>query len=61
MAIFREKELSMAIAEKYRLLDAGEIVEFTQEEATFAGAFVEDAVRLEDVDQFEKLGIDHEH
>ena len=60
MNLFREKALIMAIAEKYRRLDRGEIVEFTPEEADFAGAFQEDAIRLEDVDQFDEAVKHHE-
>lgn len=53
MSIFKEKELSMAVSEKYRSLDGGEMVEFTPEEAEFAGAFIDDAIRFEDVDHYD--------
>lgn len=52
MTFFKEKELTLAVSEKYRRLDGSDAVEFTAEEATFAGAFVEDAIRFEDVDHY---------
>ena len=39
---------------------AGEFVDFSQEEAAFAGAFVEDAIRFEDIDQYEEEVRRHE-
>ena len=60
MTIFEDKALIQAISEKYRRLDAGESVEFTQEEAERAGAFVEDAIRFEDVDHPENVGHHHD-
>lgn len=56
MTIFDDQALMQAVSEKYRRLDAGESVEFTQEEAAFAGAFLEDAIRFEDVDHHEVGG-----
>jgi hypothetical protein len=50
MNLFKEKELSNTVLEKFRRVEAGEFVEFTQEEAAFAGAFIEDAIGIEDVD-----------
>jgi hypothetical protein len=60
MTIFDDQALMQAVSEKYRRLDAGESVEFTKEEAELAGAFVEDAIRLEDVDHPEIGGHHHD-
>ena len=58
--MFEDRALIQAVSEKYRRLDAGESVEFTQEEAAFAGAFVEDAIRFDDVDHSEVGGHHHD-
>ena len=60
MNLFRERALSRTVLEKFRRLEAGEFVDFSQEEAAFAGAFVEDAIRFEDIDQYEEEGRRHE-
>ena len=60
MNLFKEKELSKIVLEKFRQIEAGEIVDFSQEEAAFAGAFVEDAIRFEDIDQYEEEVRRHE-
>lgn len=61
MNLFREKALIQSIAEQYRLLDAGDVAEFTQEEAEFAGAFLEDAIGFEDVDLLNEGGRHEQH
>lgn len=60
MTMFEDRALIQAVSEKYRRMDAGESVEFTQEEAAFAGAFLEDAIRFEDVDHPENGGHHHD-
>ena len=60
MNLFRERALSRTVLEKFRRLEAGEFVDFSQEEAAFAGAFVEDAIRFEDIDQYEEEVRRHE-
>ncbi len=54
MNLFKEKELSNTVLEKFRRVESGEFVEFTQEEAQFAGAFIEDAIGIEDVDDYDE-------
>ena len=54
--MFRQRERIRAVSEKYQRLDAGESVEFTKEEAEFAGAFLEDAIGFEDIDHPEVGG-----
>jgi len=54
MNLFKQRDLIKAVSDKYHRLDAGEVVEFTQEEAEFAGAFVEDAIRFQDVDNYDE-------
>ena len=54
MNLFRDRALSRTVLDKFRRLEAGELVDFSQEEAAFAGAFVEDAIRFEDIDQYEE-------
>jgi len=54
MNLFKERSLSRTVLEKFKRLEAGEFVDFSQEEAAFAGAFVEDAIRFEDIDQYEE-------
>ena len=56
MTIFDDQALMQAVSEKYRRLDAGESVEFTQEEAAFVGALLEDAILFEDVDHPDVVG-----
>lgn len=58
--MFEDRALIQAVSEKYRRMDTGESVEFTQEEAAFAGAFVEDAIGFEDVDHPEVVGHHHD-
>ncbi len=60
MDLFKQRELIKAVSDKYRRLDAGESVEFTKEEAEVAGAFVEDAIRFEDVDHYDEAVKHHE-
>ena len=60
MDLFRDRALSRTVLDKFRRLEAGEFVDFSQEEAAFAGAFVEDAIRFEDIDQYEEEGRRHE-
>lgn len=60
MKLFQERALSKKVLEKFRRLEAGEFVDFSQEEAAFAGAFVEDAIRFEDIDQYEEEVRRHE-
>ena len=60
MNLFKQRELIKAVSDKYRRLDAGESVEFTKEEAEVAGAFVEDAIRFEDVDHYDEAVKHHE-
>lgn len=60
MNLFQERALSKKVLEKFRRLEAGEFVDFSQEEAAFAGAFVEDAIRFEDIDQYEEEVRRHE-
>ena len=60
MKLFQERALSNKVLEKFRRLEAGEFVDFSQEEAAFAGAFVEDAIRFEDIDQYEEEVRRHE-
>ena len=44
------------VLDKFRRIEAGEFVEFTAEEAAFAGAFVEDAIGIHDLDNAEEEG-----
>jgi hypothetical protein len=60
MNLFRAKELQEKLLEKFRRMEFGEIVDFSLEEAHFAGAFQEDAIRFEDVDVLELGGRRHE-
>ena len=60
MNLLRDRALSRTVLDKFRRLEAGEFVDFSQEEAAFAGAFVEDAIRFEDIDQYEEEGRRHE-
>lgn len=60
MNLFQKRALSKKVLEKFRRLEAGVFVDFSQEEAAFAGAFFEDAIRFEDIDQYEEEVRRHE-
>jgi len=51
MNLFRDRELSKIVMEKLRRVEAGETVDFSMEEAEFAGA-VEGGNSLEDASDY---------
>jgi hypothetical protein len=56
MDLFKEREMINRVLDKFRRIEAGEFIEFTAEEAAFAGAFVEDAIGFKDVDHADEEG-----